>query len=128
MRLDTARLPCLATATPQLAVTIATVVEMLKVPALSPPVPQVSISGLRRVRSGGTRRRIASAMPAISSGVSPFMRSAMAKPAICAAVASPLRTCSMHSREASRVRFSRRTDLPMHVWINGAHSFAGGRG
>jgi len=49
VRLETARFPCLATATPHDAVTIATLVEMLNVPALSPPVPHVSSRGLRRV-------------------------------------------------------------------------------
>ena len=36
------RLPCLATGTPQAATTSEATVEMLKVPAPSPPVPQVS--------------------------------------------------------------------------------------
>ena len=46
-RLETARLPCLATAAPAPAATKATVVEMLKVPEPSPPVPQVSSNGRR---------------------------------------------------------------------------------
>ncbi len=40
---DSARLPCLATGTPQPATTSALAVEMLKLPEESPPVPQVSI-------------------------------------------------------------------------------------
>ncbi len=40
---DKARLPCLATGTPQPATTSALAVEMLKLPDASPPVPQVSI-------------------------------------------------------------------------------------
>ena len=40
--LDTERLPCLATLAPAAAATKAAAVEMLKVCALSPPVPQVS--------------------------------------------------------------------------------------
>ena len=39
---DKARLPCLATGTPQAATTSAAAVETLKVPDASPPVPQVS--------------------------------------------------------------------------------------
>ena len=46
--LDTARLPCLATGISAAATTKATEVEILKVEAPSPPVPQVSISGLER--------------------------------------------------------------------------------
>ncbi len=41
-RLDTARLPCLATLRPAPATTKAVVVETLKVEVASPPVPQVS--------------------------------------------------------------------------------------
>ena len=41
-RLDTDRLPCLATHKPAAATTNAAVVEMLKVPEPSPPVPHVS--------------------------------------------------------------------------------------
>ena len=40
--LETDRLPCLATGTPAAATTKAAVVETLKVPEPSPPVPQVS--------------------------------------------------------------------------------------
>src|SRR5271157_4294287 len=40
--LDTERLPCLATAAPAPEATNAAAVEMLNVPALSPPVPHVS--------------------------------------------------------------------------------------
>src|SRR2546422_8651653 len=41
-RLVNERLPCLATATPEAAITRALVVLTLNVPAPSPPVPQVS--------------------------------------------------------------------------------------
>src|SRR5262245_45319575 len=117
VRLETARFPCLATATPQEAVTIATVVEMLNVPALSPPVPHVSSRGLRRVWSGGTRRRMASAMPAISGVVSPFIRIATASAPICAGVAWPSSTCSIAACARSRVRSSRSTARPIADWI-----------
>jgi len=40
--LETERFPCFATGTPAPATTKAVVVEMLKVCAISPPVPQVS--------------------------------------------------------------------------------------
>ena len=96
---------------------IATVVEMLKVPALSPPVPQVSTSIPRRVRIGATRCRIASAMPAISSGVSPFMRSATASPAICAGVARPARISSIASRAAAWSSDRCSTTRAMAGWI-----------
>ena len=51
-RLDTDRLPCLATRTPHAATTIAAADEMLKVPARSPPVPHVS-----KTSSIGRRQR-----------------------------------------------------------------------
>jgi hypothetical protein len=41
---DSARLPCLATGTPQAATTSAAAVDTLNVPEASPPVPQVSIA------------------------------------------------------------------------------------
>ena len=41
---DIARLPCLAILTPAPAATNAAVVDMLKLPEASPPVPQVSTS------------------------------------------------------------------------------------
>jgi hypothetical protein len=118
----------LATATSHDATTIATVVEMLNVPALSPPVPHVSSSGVRLVCSGGTSERIASAKPAISSAVSPFMRSATASPAICDAVASPARICCIVARASSRVRSLPATAWAMAVWINARLSSAGGTG
>ena len=43
------RLPCLATRTPAPAMASAVAVEMLKVPLVSPPVPQVSTSASRSV-------------------------------------------------------------------------------
>ena len=83
-----ARLPCLATFTPAPAAMSAAVVDMLKLPDESPPVPQVSTTA----PTAETRRdfsRIARAMPAISSTVSPFSRMAAASAPICAGVASP---------------------------------------
>ncbi len=46
------RLPCLATRTPAPAATNAVAVEMLKVPLVSPPVPQVSTSASRSGAAG----------------------------------------------------------------------------
>ena len=63
------------------------------VPARSPPVPQVSIeraSG-RPTSTRSAKRSIVRTSAASSAGVSPFARSATAKPAICASVASPAR-------------------------------------
>ena len=100
-------------------------VEMLNVFALSPPVPQVSSSGLLRVRIGGTRRRIAAAMPAISSGVSSFMRSAIASAAICAGVASPFRICSIAAVARSPDNGSFITARAIADWIT-ARPSAGG--
>ncbi len=44
-RLDTDRFPCLATGMPQAAARMLEPVEMLIVPARSPPVPAMSIRG-----------------------------------------------------------------------------------
>ena len=55
------RLPCFATGTPQAATTNEATVEMLNVPAPSPPVPQVSTAP--REASGTARARIARAKP-----------------------------------------------------------------
>ena len=43
--LETLRLPCLHTLTPQAAATNALAVEMLMVPRPSPPVPTISVKG-----------------------------------------------------------------------------------
>ena len=82
---ETARLPCFATPAPAAAATSAAAVEMLIVACPSPPVPGgVDEVGPLRRRRGRPRPRIASAKPAISSGVSPFSRSATRKPPIWA--------------------------------------------
>ena len=75
-RLDTARLPCLATRAPPAAATRAAAVEMLKVPRPSPPVPQVSITPELVCGTPAARARIARAAPAISPTDSPFAASA----------------------------------------------------
>ena len=81
------RLPCLATGTPQAATTNDATVEMLKVPAPSPPVPQVSTAPCEV--SGTARARIARAKPTTSSSVSPRAAIAPRSAPIWAGVASP---------------------------------------
>lgn len=85
---ESLRFPCLATGTPAPATTKAVAVEMLRVPFPSPPVPTMSIAP-----SGARTRcifaRITDAAAAISVTVSPRVRRAMRKPAICAGEAAP---------------------------------------
>ena len=100
-----ARFPCFATAAPDAAATIAAAVEMLNVPAPSPPVPTMSTTGERLGVTGTTCSRIASAKPAISSAVSPFVRRATRNPAIWAGVSSPSMTEPISSRASARERW-----------------------
>ncbi len=81
------RLPCLATGTPQAATTNEATVEMLNVPAPSPPVPQVSTAPCEA--SGTARARMARAKPTTSSSVSPRAAIAARSAPIWAGVASP---------------------------------------
>ncbi len=104
-RLVTDRFPCLATRIPAPAATKATVVEMLKLPDRSPPVPQVS----RRGSPGGAVIltafcRITSTAAAISAVVSPFIARQERNEEICAGVASPPMIIRMASRIPSGVR------------------------
>ena len=62
-------MPCLATFTPPAAATRPEVVEMLKLWALSPPVPTISKTSIP-VSTWTAWARIAAAQPAISSVVS----------------------------------------------------------
>ena len=84
------RLPCFAIRTPAPAAMRAAVVEMLKVPDTSPPVPAVSTSPSGSTGTLAARPRMTRAAAAISSTVSPFMRSPMRNPPICDSVASPV--------------------------------------
>src|SRR5690606_24435457 len=102
---DAARLPCLHTRPPAPATTSAASVETLIVWARSPPVPTMSTTST----SGGSSRRsgaasMASSMPLSSSTVSPFIRRATMKAAICAEVAAPSSTSAMASRARSAGR------------------------
>jgi hypothetical protein len=87
-RLVAERLPCLASAQPAPAAMSAAVVETLKV-LRPPPVPAVSTRSLRAQGTAAAIARIVAASPASSSTVSPFVRSAMRKPAICVSETSP---------------------------------------
>src|SRR5262245_18044966 len=89
---ETDRFPCFATGTPAAATTRPAAVEMLKVEAPSPPVPQVSIAPGGTPGMGSAAARSARAAAVSSSIVSPFVRSATRKAAICAGVASPAST------------------------------------
>ena len=62
-------MPCLATLIPAAAATSAEVVEILKLCALSPPVPTISSTSMP-VSTFVAWSRIAAAQPAISSRVS----------------------------------------------------------
>ena len=77
-REDAARFPCLATGHPAPAATSAAAVEMLKVPAPSPPVPHVSTASTRSV-TGVACARMDSTIPVSSSTDSPLVRSAAAQ-------------------------------------------------
>ncbi len=102
---ETARLPCLATLTPMPAATSAAVVDMLKVEASSPPVPQVSTT-VPAASTCTAISRMTRAKPVISSTVSPLILSAMRKPAICAGVASPDMMTRIASAASASLRLS----------------------
>jgi hypothetical protein len=80
-RLEAARPPCFATGTPAPATTKAAAVEMLKVCAPSPPVPQVSTARGSGQGSWRARERMARAAATISPTVSPLVRSATSRAA-----------------------------------------------
>ena len=92
----------MATAAPAAAATRAAAVEILSVAAPSPPVPAVSTRSARVGCTASTCSRIASAHPAISSAVSPFMRNATRNAEICAGVASPLMIVPIAERASAR--------------------------
>jgi hypothetical protein len=110
-RPDAARLPCLATRWPAPAATSAARVDTLKVPARSPPVPQVSSNG-PGTSSGAAACSIARTRPFISVAVSPLIRRPVANAAICAGVASPASTERIAAAAWSSLRSSRRSSGP----------------
>ena len=97
------RLPCLATAQPAPAAIRAAVVETLNV-LRPPPVPAVSSRSSRSVGTCAASARIVRASPASSSTVSPFVRSAIRKPAICVSEASPCMISASTSAVSSVLR------------------------
>ena len=103
------RLPCFATGTPQAATTNEATVEMLKVPAPSPPVPQVSTAP--RDASGTARARMARAKPTTSSSVSPRAAIAARRAPIWAGVASPSMIAPIAAAASSSVSRSPRASF-----------------
>src|SRR5487761_1292668 len=124
---EAARLPCLATRAPQAAATIADSVEILKVARPSPPVPQVSRSA-PSISIGVAIARAVRANPVSSSTVSPLMRSATRKPAICTAVASPRMISSKLAAASSSESGSPLTSLAMASIIDKSPPGAVGAG
>jgi hypothetical protein len=95
--------------------TKAAVVEMLNVPAASPPVPQVSTKGPAPSSTSTARAwaRIADAKPAISSTVSPRIRSAVTKAPIWAPVTCPPMIASIAAAASALVSVRPSTTAPM---------------
>ncbi len=90
----TERLPCFATRTPAPAITNEAAVEILNVPAASPPVPAVSTRHFvfRSAPGRKNRRRVASHRLREADHLVnrlAFNRSAVSKPAISASLAAP---------------------------------------
>src|SRR5205807_2164773 len=79
-RLETARLPCLATTTPSDDTTTAAAVDTLSVPSPSPPVPQVSSVAARPWSTAIIAPRMAAAASAMIAAVSPPHDFAFARP------------------------------------------------
>ena len=117
-RLDTERLPCFATRAPAAAATNAAVVEMLKVPLESPPVPQVSTRCSPATGTAVASSRITIAAAAISSTLSPFIRRPMRKPPICAAVADPLMIWRITACISALLRSRRANTAPIAACIS----------
>ena len=113
---DMARLPCLATCTPAPATTNAAAVEMLNHSLPLPPVPHVSTVSTPGLTCRETSR-ITDAMPAISSGVSPFMRSAVTNEPNWASVASPPMICAITSAASDCERSMLSTAAWMPCWM-----------
>src|SRR6266545_3445097 len=112
------RLPCLATGTPQAATTSEATVEMLKVPAPSPPVPQVSTAPF--AVSGTARARIVRANPTISSSVSPRTAIPTSRAPIWAGVASPSMMIAMAEPASCSVSRSPRAILARNGFMTGS--------
>src|SRR5690554_3758554 len=118
---ESARLPCLATGSPQAAITKVAAEEILKLPLASPPVPQVSMA------PGGAsiaiiRPRMARTAPVISGTVSPRTRSAIKKPPICEGVASPAIMMSKARRDCCSLSGSPRATIASSAFRSGMSS------
>src|SRR5665213_4286054 len=109
---DKARLPCLATGTPQPATMKEAQVDTLTEPEPSPPVPTTS-TALTGASTRSILARIANTAPVISSTVSPRTRSAINKPPICEGVASPDIMLSKADAASSRDRVAPVAIFPM---------------
>ena len=108
---DAERLPCLTTRAPAPAATIADIVEMFTDMDRSPPVPTTSSSRPGTV-IGVARPYMLSTRPVTSSTVSPLARSATAKPAIWAGLASPDRISPIAHAVCSALRSEPATSAP----------------
>src|SRR5579875_2145716 len=104
-REESARLPCLATGTPQPATMKAAQVEMLNEPEASPPVPTMSMASAGAFTRSIFARIVVTA-PVISSTVSPRTRNAINSAPICDGVASPDIMRSNAEADSSRVRLA----------------------
>jgi hypothetical protein len=89
---------------PAPAITTAAVDDTLKVPARSPPVPQVSNTSPAGADSGTACSRIVRAKPTISCGRSPFIASAVSSPASAPGAARPSMTSRMAADASASVR------------------------
>ena len=100
---EIARLPCFATRAPAPANTSAATVEMLNVPASSPPVPTMSITP-GPASTVTMCSRMARANPASSDAVSPFTRSATKNAPTAASCMPPSSSSVMASWASAEVR------------------------
>ena len=111
---DAARLPCFTIRAPAAAAAIVPIVEMFTVLAPSPPVP--TRSTIRPgIEIGAACSSMAWASPAISAGVSPFIRSATPNPAIWDGVAAPSMISFIAQVVSSAVRVSPRMRAPIRA-------------
>src|SRR4051794_31105845 len=126
---DSARLPCLATGTPQPATINDAQVETLTEPEPSPPVPTTSTASAGAL-TRSILARIADTAPVISSTVSPRTRSAISKPPICDGVASPDIMLSNADAASWRVKVAPVATLPISDFkssIVGFHRMGGAK-
>ena len=115
VRLETARLPCLATGCPAAATTMPAAVEMLKEPEPSPPVPQVSATTPPCHGTGSIRSRRAAATPAMSAADSPRSASATSQSPNVSRFTPPASTASTRLRTSSCVEPSPARSRAVHA-------------